>query len=57
MWKQSKSAFVDTPNIADYGWEDDGSVCWAKDIYPEDNEEEDEVYEYESDIDSEDEEQ
>ena len=35
MWKQSKSAFVDTPKIADYGWEDDGSVCLAKDIYPD----------------------
>ena len=65
MWRQSKEAIIDTPDISYYSWAQEGDICWTGAINPQElleiyesdehEESDDHIYDVESDIDTKDE--
>ena len=34
LWKQSRNAVINIPDIADSGWYHDGEICFTSEVYP-----------------------
>jgi len=36
IWKLSSASQIAAPSFSGYGWNEDGSICWVEEQYPED---------------------